>query len=224
MKKIILAIFLILCFWSNAFAIDTYFYLTSNTNWGYVYGSSSSNPPPYSGYDNGSATYTTVGRYQFNIDNAYRLYIPLFRFDTSSIPDAATISDASLSFYTTINYNTTGKTLNCEFYSGSWTWGSGMYTTSDIGTTAFQEPLSNFYANQTKEVFLSTLSNISKTGYTSFRAGVPGAYDLADAKQANFSNIVLKVTYTAGYSHEINGVLNSPEINGVANPTEVNGL
>jgi hypothetical protein len=169
MKKISLVIYLILIFLiynGVAHASTTSkFYITENSQNGAVKGFSGAGvnwPPPY----NTNSTTLRVSVYNSSSFDEY--YQALFSFDTSSLPDNAQISAASLEMYpTTI---ATSPTVNCEYYTNTLDFTANNYTTSVIGTTAFQS--SSWTLNTTSSVSLSNLANINKTGNTAFRMGV----------------------------------------------------
>jgi len=106
---------------------------------------------------------------------SYGVTVGLIRFDTSSIPDGATITSASLFLY--VNGVNNGDTRNVqgEYYSSAnWPVDTSDYTVTPA-SDAFSVALSTITASQYNEFPLTNPdSNISKTGYTGFRLHISG--------------------------------------------------
>jgi len=228
MKKIIMAILLTLFFGSSAFAQTTVdFYSPADEDDGYCTRYSSTYPPDTSN----QACYTSgyLRLYKQNDGSDYIVNSILLRFDTSSLPDNATITSATLylQVYTASAMNTGGRTADGEYYS--FTSISNSDYSASVGTTAFSISSGNLYPDET--ISLSNLSSISKTGYTGFRIGISGDapsaytgvhYDIYGQSQTYPPK--LSVTYTTGYSKKVNGVTSAAKVLGVSVPSKVNGL
>lgn len=199
----------------NAWAATVTFYVASGDDDGYVYAGKTTNPPSYSDYNKTSAFYST--RKWFYNGTSYFVDIGLVRFNTSALPDDAQITGAKLKVYTKYVSGST-RNINCEYFEGTWTWGSGMYTTSELGTTAFQVALSSFTTNSTTEITLSNPTSINRTGYTAFRMCPPGSITSSrdEAQFATYEDTqkgsILEVTYSTAP-----GIPGNPTFTNVAN-------
>lgn len=228
MKKTIIATLLILCFSTNAFAQTTVdFYSPADEDDGCCTRSDSTYPPGTA--NQGSNTGGYLKLYKQNDGSTYYVSCILLRFDTSTLPDNATITSATLYLrvYTATALNTGGRNADGEYYS--FTSISNSDYSASVGTTAFSISSGNLYPDET--ISLSNLSNISKTGYTGFRIGISGGapsayngvhYDIYGQSQSYPPK--LTVTYVTGYSKKINGVTSAAKVNGVSIPAKVNGL
>lgn len=236
MRKIIIAILLILCLTSSVFAQTTdTFYSNSTSLGGTAYGANvSTTSPPYTSTADG-ASLSII--YFNNGGGTYQRNLGIIYFDTSSLPDTATISSASLKLYGKYNPQNYGWTINFEYF-GYYSRGSDWYTTNAIGTSAGTKTTGQFGdAYNWVTLNLSNVSNISKTSYTGFRIGYAGNYqsspDYVDQVWYYSSGYnasyypTLEVTYTTpppGYPKKIYGISNATKVNGVTAPTKVNGL
>jgi hypothetical protein len=138
------------------------------------------------------------------------LIMGLLRFDTSLLPDAATITAATLRLQITAVGNVTNRNIVAGYYdSSNWPISSGDWSGSDNpGSDAGTFALTGFSASTTKDLALSSPSSISKTGYTGFRLGVDGGIpsvnnddyrvEMAAVDHASLTEPLLLVTYTTG--------------------------
>lgn len=101
--------------------------------------------------------------------------VSLFRFDTSIIPDSATVTYAALQLYVSAKGDADNRSLVGEYY----TWTPPMSDSNWVetpGTDAIAgTDLTGIPTGQIVSFPLSTLSSISKTGYTGLRLGISGA-------------------------------------------------
>ena len=106
----------------------------------------------------------------------FDVYVGLVRFDSSSIPDTATITSATLNLFTQNNVgDTDSRNVNGEYFATSnWPIECSGDWALDVGTTAFAEDLSNFVDSTLEIITLSSPTTISKTGFTGFRLGISG--------------------------------------------------
>jgi RHS repeat-associated protein len=104
----------------------------------------------------------------------YQVRVGFIRWNTGSIPDAATINSATLRLRVTNTFlNNPPRVLNGEWYT-AWPIDSADYTAT-VGTTASGAAGWVFPASGADRDFsLQSLSNVSKTSYTGLRLGVSG--------------------------------------------------
>ena len=97
--------------------------------------------------------------------------VGMARWDTSSIPDTALITSATLVGPLTNIADTDGRNLNGQYYASSnWPIDCGDHV-DEVGTDAFAIDITGIASPLT----LLTPTNISKTGFTGFRFGISGA-------------------------------------------------
>lgn len=146
----------------------------------------------------------------------YVVTVVLLRFDTSSIPDGATILSANLKLYCTARQDANGGGVQGEYYAtANWPIDTGDYT-SVVSDSAFAElPVFSLLLAAYNTFALKTPNtSISKTGYTGFRIHLRTTNPPTGLNQATFEMMdgtnkpVLEVTYqvvTAGveatYNH-----------------------
>lgn len=192
------------------------FNISANGDDGNVSKSASSSYPPDTAtvVDTAYALMYVIKRY---LSTKYAIYNALLRFDTSSIPDAATITSAYLKL--TSDYSTSGdaRTLCGEYYSFT-SIAAADYTASN-SYSAFSLALSSVVTDDTADnnsiLLTSPNTNISKTGYTGFRLTIDGGTPSGNNTTEFWSNDWsesgkrphLTVTYSTGFGKKINGVV-----------------
>lgn len=130
----------------------------------------------------------------------------LMRWDTSSIPDAATILDAKLRFV--LSSKTDGadnRNLNVEWYSSAnWPIDLTDYAAL-VGTTAAVVDLAALTAGASNDITLTPAGNVNKTGYTGLRLGLDGGaptvinqLQIASFDHTTSTEPILVVTWTMG--------------------------
>jgi len=165
---------------------STTFSITASSKDGYVWASSDTTyPPPASGVT--VVTDDRISLYTGYESSIYFLHEAILAFDTSDIPDDATILSATLRLYKT---GSSGYTYDfetgVEWYDYGGTIDSADYTTTP-GSSAwgFQQTSTAFqYSDQWYELSLSNPDTyVSKTGETSLRlaqrpigGGTPSTY------------------------------------------------
>lgn len=105
------------------------------------------------------------------------------RWDTSAIPDDATITAATLRVYVTgVGANPDSRSLVGDWYDFGGEPSVDADWTASVGTTAVAgTALSSFSLYSWSDISLSNPdANINKTGYTGIRLGVSGAAGTAD--------------------------------------------
>jgi hypothetical protein len=126
------------------------------------------------------------------------------RFDTSALPDDATITSAKLRLYVTAKTNFDSRNLVAEWYpSSNWPIDSSDYVLSAAGTALAGADMSSITTGATNDFSLTGLSSIATTGYTGLRLLVDGGQPSGDnyVQIASFDNPTfpepqLVVTYT----------------------------
>jgi glucose/arabinose dehydrogenase len=120
-------------------------------------------------------------------------YIPvrtgLLRFDTSSLPDDATVTSAELRLYVTGKADADGRSLRAEWYpSGNWPIDAADWALADSGSAHAGTALASIVVGQEKRFALTGLGELNLRGASALRlhisdAGVApsGANDLAFA-------------------------------------------
>jgi hypothetical protein len=138
----------------------------------------------------------------------------LLRFDTSALPNDATVTAAVLRLSITAKATAEVRDLNIEHYDSGAAISDDDYTVN-VGTTAAQVASATWQAwatTGTVDVSLSNLSNISLTGITGLRIGIDGGapstgggdidtrLNYAEFGHASRAIPQLIVTYTVGDS------------------------
>ena len=181
---------------------ETTFSIAAGADDGDARGSGASYPPAAT-----SAPSTAVETYAIKWLNAgtYYLYVPMFRFDTSSLADSAIISAATLRLYVLDKGgDADNRSLSAGWYAGSnWPIDTSDYTTVDQTDAHSGTDLTGISFPASLDLALTNLSNIDKTGYTGLRltitGGAPtGANNLtfATLEHATQPEAQLIVTYT----------------------------
>jgi hypothetical protein len=111
----------------------------------------------------------------------YQVMDALLRFDTSSLPDNATVTSAKLRLSVTGKTDGDDRNLVGEWYDpASWPIDSGDWTIN-TGTSALAGvDLTSLAVNTTAELPLTSPGNTSLAGYTAFRLGISGGVPSAD--------------------------------------------
>jgi glycosidase len=130
--------------------------------------------PPNAGTFSRQATGTTVeASNNYQGSGGYYVRNALLRWDTSSIPDNATIKKATLRFWCTVRDPSDARNFVAE-YRG---W-DGTSQTDWSGTPPaapiFQAPVSNITSGAWNSVAFTDLGGISKTGWTLIRCHISG--------------------------------------------------
>jgi hypothetical protein len=168
--------------------------------------------PPFSGGGGTRAAVTnTSSNFGFTVRKLRGGFqansVGLMRFDTSALPDGATITAATLRVQCTAK-GSDGRNIAIGYYDNSnWPIDTADYTEADSPTAdAATVAIASFTAAAQLDIALSNLTSISKSGYTGFRwvvdGGDPGATDyrihLAEFDHATTQEPLLIVTYTTG--------------------------
>jgi thermitase len=158
-------------------------------------------PPatPPNPFTNGSI-FTAGRRYVFG---GYDVFNGVVRFDTSAIPDTATVTSATLRLYVTAKANADGRNLVGEWYdAANWPIDASDYTLNSSGSAFTGASIGQIRAGATNDFSLGGLASVSKTGYTGLRLHVDGGQPTGDnyVQFASFESTLPKpqliVTYT----------------------------
>lgn len=104
----------------------------------------------------------------------YDITVGVLRWDTSSLPDAATLTSASLRIYRWGGGNPDSRDLTAEWYAYDGSIATTDYT-DVVGTDALASyPLSNFTGIGLFTIPLDNTTGVSKTGYTGLRLHISG--------------------------------------------------
>jgi hypothetical protein len=134
------------------------------------------------------------------------VHVTLMRFDTSSIPDDATISAAVLKLYVISLNDPEAKNVDVEWYTPSaWPPVDASDYSLSVGTTAGSFALSTFTASTVEDLTLSAPSTVSLSGYTTLRMGISGGtpsnadnyIEFASLDNVSLVEPRLEVTYTS---------------------------
>ncbi len=104
----------------------------------------------------------------------YTIDVALVRFDTSSLPNDATITAATLRVWVNTRADQDGRDLTMEWYDAGATIGAEDYT-DVVGTNAHAgTSLSAITAGADRDFDLENVSNVSLTAYTGLRLHISG--------------------------------------------------
>jgi len=99
----------------------------------------------------------------------------LLRFDTSSLPDDASVTSATLKLYVTRKADADNRNLVAEFYGASnWPIDAADYSLSSSANALSGIDITTITTSATNSFVLTGLSGISTTGATGFRLHVDG--------------------------------------------------
>lgn len=144
--------------------------------------------PPTGSYnvDDGGICYSIKNAASFEVD------VGLFRWDTSSIPDAATIVSAEVEFLVTALLDADSRVFEGEWYDfGGEPSVDADWVAERTQTRAFTINISAM-TNDTREAIpIVNVGNINKTGYTGIRTTISGG-------QPTGSNQVAVIAYENG--------------------------
>ena len=157
--------------------------------------------PPSAGTSANTNGVVTVGRR--SVHTGFEVYDGLVRFDTSAIPDDATITGASLRIYVTAKADGDNRNLVAEWYDTSnWPIDGADYALNPASTALSGADVTQLVTNASNTFALTGLASVSKTGYTGIRLGLDGGQPTADnyVQFASFDGTQPKpqlvVTYT----------------------------
>jgi hypothetical protein len=158
-------------------------------------------PPAAAAEASSDGTAFTVGRR--NAFGWYGIFNGLVRFDTSSLPDNATVTGATLKLFVNLKVDGDNRNLVGEWYPGSnWPIDASDYTATASATALAGADITAISTNAVNSFGLQNLKSLSLTGYTGLRLHVDGGAPAADnlVQLASFESPSPKpqlvVTYT----------------------------
>ena len=168
-------------------------------------GGSSYPPSGVPSVSTAGGTLTTGRRF---VPWGYEVFTSLLRFDTSAIPDGATVTSATLRVYVTGKQNADNRGFVGEWYdAANWPIDAADWSLSSSGSALAATPLSGIATSATDDFSLQNVASVSKTGLTGLRFHVDGGQPSGDNYVAvsSWDNTSLPkpqlvVTYTTGSS------------------------
>jgi hypothetical protein len=146
---------------------------------GYVGLAGSAYPPSGAGVPETAGSSVTVGRR--SVHTGFELYTGLVRFDSSAIPDGATITSATLRVYVTGKADGDNRNLVAEWYdAANWPIGGGDSVVSSSASALGGADITQIATGASNDFDLAGLGSVSKTGYTGLRLSVSGGQPSAD--------------------------------------------
>ena len=123
------------------------------------------------------------------IFNGYEIGVGLVRFDTSGLPDDATVSSATLRLYVLNSTSADNRNLVAEWYPASnWPIGAADWVGTASSSASAGTPLRSLVVSAYDDLSLSGLSAISTTGYTGLRLHVSGGQPTGE-NNASFASV-----------------------------------
>lgn len=134
---------------------------------------SGSQYPPKKTFSHQATGATVEASRNYQSDGSYCVRNALLRWNTSSIPDNATITKATLRFWCTVRNPSEAQNFVAEYWGWDGTSQSDWSCTSPT-TPIFQAPIANINGGAWNSVTFTDLRGISKTGWTMIRCHISG--------------------------------------------------
>jgi hypothetical protein len=113
--------------------------------------------------------------------NRYEVYAGLLRFDTSAIPDGATVTAVTLRVQVTGKQNDDGRNLVGEWYgAANWPIDAVDYALGSSASALGGSPLAQIKVGSQNDFALTRLNSLSKTGFTGLRLHLDGGQPAGD--------------------------------------------
>ena len=122
--------------------------------------------------------FTTGRRLAFS---KYQVLVPLLRFDTSALPDGATITSATLKLRVNAKADGDNRDLQAEWYSASnWPIDAADYTLDSTANALAGADITAITTGTVNSFTLAGLANVNTTGSTGLRLHLSGGQPSAD--------------------------------------------
>lgn len=145
------------------------FTIADITHDGWARGTGASYPPSATDV----STTADAGPLKLTSGGTFEIRVGLLRWDTSSLPDDATITAATLRYWQNAKQNDNARQLTAEWYDAG-TIGTEDYT-STVGTDAHAgTDIDLLTTNADNDLALTNIENISKSGFTGLRLHISG--------------------------------------------------
>ena len=111
------------------------------------------------------------------------IQVPLLRFDTSSLADGATVTQAVLKIYVQAIDDNDNRSLNVEWYTPSaWPPVDASDFAVSVGSTAGAFDITGLTSSAVNNLTLSSPASVNLTGYTTLRLGISGGAPVGQAR------------------------------------------
>ena len=136
--------------------------------------------------------------------SGYEVRVGLLRFDTSSLPDGATVTAATLRLHVTGRTVTNGRSVVGEWFDAAqWPLDGADYALSAASSAHAGTPLASLAVGSQSELLLQNLGAVSRTGSTGIRLHIDGGEPngenglyFASSEHATLPEAQLVVSYT----------------------------
>jgi hypothetical protein len=136
-------------------------------------------PPGGQASTSTNASTLAVGRRR--VSQSYQVQTALLRFNSSPLPDNATVTSATLALQVVSKADADNRNLVGEWYAGSnWPIDSADYALDSTGSALRDIDLSTLSAGAVGRFGLQGLTNVSTTGYSGLRLHVDGGAPTGD--------------------------------------------
>jgi hypothetical protein len=160
-------------------------------------------PPSESPSANASASGVGIRRSGPSF-GGFEVRVGLLRFDTSGLPDGATITSAKLRLYVTDATSANSRSLVAEWYPvSSWPIDAADYAATAASTALAGTAIASLTTNASNTFVLQNLGSVSTTGATALRLHISGGQPSGENAVwfASFEDsspeAQLEITYTA---------------------------
>ena len=153
------------------------FVLAASSDDGDVERGSSVYPTPGNAPANLSTTGTTLLVRRSRTASGYQpIRVALLSFDTSSLPDSATITSAELRLNITMKSDSDARSLVAEWYpAANWPIDVGDWAFADSSTAHAGTPLSALTVGQQRAFALQNVASVDRIGVTALRLHISGS-------------------------------------------------
>lgn len=165
----------------------------------------------------------------------YLVSVPVFRWDTSSIADDATVSAATAKIYCYLTTDDEGRSVVAEYYDHGADIGEEDWTSTAVSDAHAGTAISAITLNVRNDFALQNLANINLTGYTGLRFHISGGQPtghnfcgMNTSEEVEAKRPLLEVTYSSATNVTVNAVPGeataaapAPAVTAIVNATAV---